>query len=65
LAHHKKNIEAIEGPKNKTFYEEVKCLSLWPNYIGDKGKTMGKTYGIKTRCYWNTLEEHIGNLGNI
>jgi len=22
---------------------------------------LGKTYGIKARCYW----EHIGNLGNI
>jgi len=24
-----------------------------------------KTYGIKVWCYWEHLEEHIGNLGNI
>jgi hypothetical protein len=26
--------------------------SLWPTYIGEKGRTLCKTYGIKTRCYW-------------
>jgi hypothetical protein len=24
-----------------------------------------KTYGIKVWCYWEHLEEHVGNLGNI
>jgi len=33
-------------------------LPLWPTYIGEKGRTLGKTYGIKARCY----QEHIGNL---
>jgi len=44
-------------------------LSLWPTYIGEKGRTLGKTYGIKARCYWEHpwgthLEprEHIENL---
>jgi hypothetical protein len=37
-------------------------LALWPNYIGEKGRAFGKTYGIKARCYWEPLEEHIGNL---
>jgi hypothetical protein len=31
---------------------------LWPNYMGEKGRTLGKTYGIKVRCYG----EKIGNL---
>jgi len=25
---------------------------LWPSYIGEKGRTLAKTYGIKVRCYW-------------
>jgi hypothetical protein len=29
------------------------------------GRTLCKTYGIKTRCIGNTLGEHIGNLGSI
>jgi hypothetical protein len=36
----------------------MECLSLWPKYIGEKGRISGKTYGIKVRCYW----EHLGNL---
>jgi len=38
-------------------------------YMGEKGRTGGKTYGIKSRCYWEhpwgthwELREHIGNL---
>jgi len=34
---------------------------LGPTYKGEKGRTLGKTYWIKVRCYW----EHIGNLENI
>jgi hypothetical protein len=30
----------------------MECLPLWPSYIGEKGRTLGKTYGIKVRCYW-------------
>jgi len=33
----------------------MECLTLWPTYIGEKGRILGKTYGIKMRCYW----EHI------
>jgi len=51
----------MEVPKNGSFLGETKCLSLWPSYIGEK-RTSGKTYGIKSRCYWNTLEEHTENL---
>jgi hypothetical protein len=32
-----------------------------PIQVREKGRTLGKIYGIKVRCYW----EHIGNLGNI
>jgi len=35
----------------------MESLSLRPIYIGEKGRTLGKTYGIQVRCYW----EHIGN----
>ncbi len=38
-------------------------------YIGEKRRTLGKTYGIKARCYWEhpwgthwKLREPIGNL---
>jgi len=30
----------------------MKCLPLLPTYIGEKGRTLCKTYGIKVRCYW-------------
>jgi len=44
----------------------MECLPLWPTYIGEKGRTLGKTHGIKARCYWEhpwgTHWEHIGNL---
>jgi hypothetical protein len=30
-------------------------------YIGEKGRTLGKTYGIKARCYWEP-REHVENL---
>jgi len=55
----------MELPQNRRFYGKMKCLPLWPIYIGEKGRTLGKTYGIKARCFGNTLEEHIGNLNNI
>jgi hypothetical protein len=39
---------------------------LRPTYIGEKGSTLGKTYGIQVRCCWEHLwgthwEPH-GNL---
>ncbi len=65
LAHCKK-IEIIEAPKNRRFYGMMKCLPLWPSYISEKGRTLGKTYGIKVRCYWEyprrTHWEPNGNL---
>ncbi len=44
-------------------------LFLWPTYIGLKGRTLGKTYGIRVRYYWEHLwgtrwehREHNENL---
>ncbi len=34
-------------------------------YTGEKGRTLGKTYGNKWGAKGNTLGEHIGNLRNI
>ncbi len=56
-----KKVESMEAPQNRRFYENMECLYLWPNYIGEKWRSLGKTYGIKARCYC----EHIRNLGNI
>jgi hypothetical protein len=51
------------------FYGKMECCTLWPMYIGEKGRTLGKTYGMKARCYWEhswgthwELREHTENL---
>jgi hypothetical protein len=50
----------------------MECILLWPTYIGEKGRTLGKTQGITARYYrehpWEThqkLNEHIGNKGKM
>jgi hypothetical protein len=42
---------------------------LWPTHISEKGRTLGKTYEIKSSCYWEhpwgarwEPREHIENL---
>jgi hypothetical protein len=47
----------------------MECIPLWPTYIDEKGRTLGKTYGFKARCYWKhpwgthwEPREHIENL---
>jgi len=47
-----KKVETMKAPQNKRFYGNMMCLFLWLGYIGVKGRTLGKTYGIKARCYW-------------
>jgi hypothetical protein len=42
----------MEAYHNRIFCGTMECLLLWPTYIGEKGRTLGKTYGIKARCYW-------------
>ncbi len=46
-------VETMEAPQNRSFYGEMECLILWPTYVCEKGRTLGKTYGIKARCYWD------------
>jgi hypothetical protein len=73
LAHHKKNSSNYgDSPKIEYSSTKMECLPLWLNYIGEKGRTLGKTYGTKARCYWGhtwgthwELREHIGNLKGI
>jgi len=35
-----------------------------PTYIGEKGKNLGETHGIKMCCYWEHIGKRIRNLGN-
>jgi hypothetical protein len=58
LAHHKTKVEIMEAPQDRKLYGKMEWLVLWPTYTDEKGRTLGKTYGMKVRCYW----EHIGNL---
>ncbi len=51
-AHHNTRLKLMEAPQNRRFYLKMECLPLWPTYIGEKGRTLGKTYEIKARCYW-------------
>ncbi len=63
MAHYKKKVETMEVPQNRRFYGKMECLPLWLTYIGVKGRTLGKTCGIKVRCYW---EQPWGELeGNM
>jgi hypothetical protein len=52
LALCQKKVQTIKTHKNRRLHGKMKCLPLWPSYIGEKGRTLGKTYGIKARCYW-------------
>jgi hypothetical protein len=53
LAHRKqKKVETMKAPKKRRFYGKLEWLSRGPTYIGEKGWTFGKTFGIKARCYW-------------
>jgi hypothetical protein len=44
----------MELPQIRRFYGKMKHIPLWPIYISEKGRTLGKKYGIKVRCYWET-----------
>jgi hypothetical protein len=41
----------MEAPQNSRFYRKMVCLPIWPTYIGEKGRALGKTYEIMVRCY--------------
>jgi len=51
----------MEAAQNRRFYEKI----LWPNYIGEKGRTLGKTYEIKARCYWEHPWETLWELWEL
>jgi hypothetical protein len=62
----------MEAPQNWRLYWKMESLVLWPTYIGEKGRTLGKTYWIKARCYWEhpwgthwEPSEYSGNLMGI
>ncbi len=74
----KKELKLWMLPQSRRFYGKMERFSLWPTYIGEKGRAFGKTYGIEARCYWEvpwgthwepdgnklgTLREHVGNKG--
>ncbi len=49
LAHRKKKeeVETMGAPQSRRFYGMIRCLSIWPAYIAEEGRTLGKIYGIK------------------
>jgi len=59
----------MKALQNKKFYGKMECLSLWCTYISEKGKTLGKTFGIKARCDWEhpwgTHWKPVGNKRKI
>jgi len=57
-------VETMEAAQNRRFYGKMECLPLWPTYIGEKGRTLGKTYKDWEHPWGTHWEprEHIGNL---
>jgi hypothetical protein len=33
----------MEAPQKRRFYGKMEYLPIWPTYIGEKGRTLGKT----------------------
>jgi hypothetical protein len=66
LAHYKKKkVETVEALHNRSFNGETDWLSLWPTYIGEKGRSSGKTYGIKSEVLLGTHWEPRELDGNL
>jgi hypothetical protein len=64
--HWEPDVETMEAPKNRRNYGKMEHLPFWPTYMGEKGRTLGKTYGIKLRCYWkNPWGTHWEPDGNL
>jgi hypothetical protein len=51
----------MEAPQNKRFYGKIECYSLSPTYLGEKGRILGKLYGLKRGAIGTTFREHVGN----
>jgi hypothetical protein len=50
----------VDVPQNGRIYGKMECLPLWLTYIGVKGRTLGKTCGIKVG---NILGENLKGTG--
>jgi hypothetical protein len=37
----------MEVPQNRKLFGKIKCLSLWPTYVSEKGRTLAKHMGLK------------------
>ncbi len=62
LAH---NLPTKLGKHPKIYVLMWSCVPpLWPTYIGENGKTLGKPYGINLWCYWEHIWEHGGRAYN-
>ncbi len=62
-------LEATFPLKQMTAYEQCKKNNVVLNPPYTKQMSLGKTYGIKARCYWEHLQgahweprEHVANL---
>ncbi len=42
----------MEAPHNRRLFGKNGASRLWLTYIGEKWRTLSKTYEIKMRCYW-------------
>ncbi len=63
MAHHRKKVETMKVPQNRRFYGKMERLPVWLTYIGVKGRTLGKTCGIKVTRYWeHPWGEFEGNM---
>jgi hypothetical protein len=62
---YKKKINVCILFLSMNFLSLMCSYSLWPTYIGEKGRTLGNTYGIKASCYREPLGAHFRNFGNI
>jgi len=65
-----RKIGTMEPLQSGRFFRKIQYLPLWPTYIVEKGRRLGKTYGIEVRFYWERLWgtrwEHSGNpLGTM
>jgi hypothetical protein len=64
-----KKLKLSRLPKIEDSIDRWSASRLWPNYIGEKGRTLGKTYGNKARCdwehLWRTHWEPVGNKGKL
>jgi hypothetical protein len=47
IAKKKEEVETMGAPQSRRFYGMIRCLSIWPAYIAEEGRTLGKIYGIK------------------